>query len=158
MKFNNSIKWKLKMPSAHMRNFLLILSIPVLLALAIASDIRITGYINPNNKANGIIENAGISDADAVKMRNYKIVALCTGIGKDFIKTIMSMKDNYIAMMNAIQAQSKYCQKIHNIQLESEYVYSNKILIGEGRDGSKYYVAQSSDPATMYGLILPSER
>ena len=93
---------------------------------------------------------------ELASMSKFTIVAACSGVAKQYIRTVMlAMRSSFSNGISAINAQSKYCNTM-NSQLNDENILFNKEFIGNGPNGSKFYISQSNDNIAV-GLIRRSD-
>lgn len=81
----------------------------------------------------------------------YSITASCSGPARDYIRTIMSFGDNATGLVSAVNSANKFCSMV-NQQLSNIDILLNKELVSTGQNGSKFYIAKTSDPNIMVGL------
>jgi hypothetical protein len=91
--------------------------------------------------------------AEIGEMHKFSILVSCTGPAKNYVSTVMmAMASNPMAGIQAINAQSRFCQSI-NLPLQDKDILLSKNPVATGSNGARYFIAQTKDPSVMVGLV-----
>jgi len=89
---------------------------------------------------------------DTADMKNYTIVASCFGPLREYIRTIMSLANEPLAMMQSINSAGRFCS-LSNTPLNNVEILLRKELISRNTNGAIFYISETSNPNVMIGLV-----